>query len=121
VNSTLREMLEHKGGVFLDFETFALMKKALTETFASGASVIIATMAKPCGRKICKEIMQKTKSKEEALKQFCLLVNEQNWGTLSFLDVDFDKGTGRAIVRNSFETRSTSSNSEGNIFQIHNF
>jgi predicted hydrocarbon binding protein len=101
----LKDLLEQNGGFFLDFETFALMKKALEETFASGAGVIIAAMAKPCGRKICREIMRKAKSKEEALNQFCVLVNEQNWGDLSFFDVDFDKGSGKAIVKGSFEAR----------------
>jgi predicted hydrocarbon binding protein len=33
------------------------------------------------------------------------LVNEQNWGELSFFDVDFEKGSGKAIVKNSFEAR----------------
>jgi hypothetical protein len=52
MNSSLKEFLEREGGFFLDFETFTLMKKALVETFFSGACVIIATMAMPCGRKI---------------------------------------------------------------------
>jgi hypothetical protein len=101
----MKDLLEQNDGFFLDFETFALMKKALEETFASGAGVIIATMAKPCGRKICREITRKAKSKEEALNQFCVLVNKQNWGDLSFFDVDLDKGSGKAIVKDSFEAR----------------
>jgi predicted hydrocarbon binding protein len=101
----MKDLLERNDGFFLDFETFALMKKALEETFASGAGVIIATMAKPCGRKICREITKKAKSKEGALNQFCVLVNQQNWGDLSFFDVDLDKGSGKAIVKGSFEAR----------------
>jgi predicted hydrocarbon binding protein len=101
----MKDLLEQNGGFFLDFETFTLMKKALEETFASGAGVIIATMAKPCGRKICREITRNVKSKEEALNQLCVLMNERNWGDLSFFDVDFDKGSGKAIVKDSFEAR----------------
>lgn len=98
-------MKEQNEGFFLDFDTFALMKKALEETFASGASIIIATMAKPYGRRICKEIIRRAKSKEEAMNHLSQLVNHQNWGDLSFFDVDFDKGSGKAIVKDSFEAR----------------
>jgi predicted hydrocarbon binding protein len=101
----MKDLLEQNGGFFLDFETFALMKRALEETFASGAGVIIATLAKPCGRKICREIIQRTNSKEKALNQLCVLVNERNWGELSFFNIDFDKGSGKAILKDSFEAR----------------
>lgn len=83
------------------------MKKKLEETFGSGAKTIVAIMAEPCGRKICREIVREAKSKEEALNQFCVLVREQNWADLSFFDVDFDKGSGKVIGKNSFESRSS--------------
>jgi predicted hydrocarbon binding protein len=101
----LKEVLEENKGFFLDFETFAEMKRALEGTFSSGATVIIATMAKPCGRRICKQIVGKAKMREEALNEFSELVSRQNWGELSFFDVDFEKGSGKAMVRNSFEAR----------------
>lgn len=47
----MKEILEENSGFFLDFEMFHEMKRALYETFASGAVVIIASMAKACGRK----------------------------------------------------------------------
>jgi predicted hydrocarbon binding protein len=103
----LKDVLEEKKGFFLDFETFAEMKRALEKTFASGATVIMATMAKPCGRRICKQIKERTKTKKEALDQLSELVSEQNWGELSFFDVDFGKGSGKATVKNSFEARKT--------------
>jgi predicted hydrocarbon binding protein len=105
----LKEVLEQNRGFFLDFETFVLMKKALEETFASGAGVIIATMAKPCGRKACRKIKGKVKFREEALNQLCLLISEQNWGQLSFVDIDFDRGSGRAVLKDSFEARESMS------------
>jgi predicted hydrocarbon binding protein len=107
----LKEALDQNGGFFLDFEIFALMKNALIETFASGAGVIIATMAKPCGRKICREIARKAMSTKEILNQFCVLVNEHNWGELSFVNLDFDNGSGRVVVKNSFEARKSMSKS----------
>jgi DNA helicase TIP49 (TBP-interacting protein) len=61
----MEDFLEQNDGFFLDFETFGLMKKALEETFASGVGVIIATMAKPCGRRICRENIRNAKSKGE--------------------------------------------------------
>lgn len=101
----LKEILEENEGFFLDFETFAEMKKALERTFSSGAMVIIATIAKPCGQRICKQIVAKAKTKEEALNEFSELMNKQNWGELSFFDVDLERGSGKAMVKNSFEAR----------------
>jgi len=101
----LKEILEQNAGLFLDFETFAMMKKALTETFSSGALVIIATMAKPCGQKICKQITRNAKTNEEALNQLTELLNNQNWGELSLSNVNFKRGSGKAIVENCFEAR----------------
>jgi predicted hydrocarbon binding protein len=101
----LKEVLEENAGFFLDFEMFAEMKKALEETFSSGAMVIIAIMAKPCGQRICRQIMGKVKTKEEALSKFSRLVNEQNWGELSFHNFDFPRGSSKAVVKSSFEAR----------------
>jgi predicted hydrocarbon binding protein len=39
------------------------------------------------------------------MKYLSKLVKNQNWGELSFVDVNFDKGLGKAIVKNSFEAR----------------
>jgi len=105
----LKEVLEEKKGFFLDFEMFAEMKKALEGTFSSGALVIIATMAKPCGQRMCKELMQNAETKEEALNKLSEIVSEQNWGELSFLNVDFRRGLGKAVVKNSFEARKSHS------------
>jgi len=63
----MKEILEEKGGFFLDFEMFHEMKKALYATFASGAIVITASMAKACGRKFCKKIRENAKGLQEAL------------------------------------------------------
>jgi predicted hydrocarbon binding protein len=101
----MREALEQNGGFFLPFDSFAKMAEALEATFGSGAKVIIGTMAKPCGQLLCKEIMEKSASKEEALNKLCELVNTYNWGELSFINFDLNKGSGRAMVKNSFETR----------------
>lgn len=81
------------------------MEKALEVLFGSGAAVIIATMAKPCGQRLCEKIMEKADTKEKALEQFCELMIKQNWGEPSFFNVDFKNGSGRVTVRNSFETR----------------
>jgi predicted hydrocarbon binding protein len=101
----MREVLEQNGGFFLPFDSFAKMAEALEATFGSGARVIIGTMARPYGQWLCREIMGETMSKEEALNKLCELVKSYNWGELSFLNVDFNKGSGKALVKNSFETR----------------
>ncbi|MFQ6064969.1 MAG: V4R domain-containing protein [Candidatus Bathyarchaeia archaeon] len=109
----MKEALEEKKGFFLDFETFAQMKMVLEKTFASGAAVILATMAKPCGQGICRQIKGRTKTEEEALDQLSELMEERNWGELSFFDVDFERGSGKAVVKNSFEARKSLSKSLG--------
>lgn len=101
----MKEFHEGNDGFFLKFETFAEMKRALEKIFATGSVVIIATMAKPCGQRTCKEIMGKAKTRKEALNQLVELLNKQNWGELSLFDVDFKRGSGRVIVKNSFEAR----------------
>lgn len=105
----LKEVLEEHGGIFLRFVTFAEIEEALENMFSSGAIVVIASMAKPCGQRSCKRIMEKVETKEEALKQLSKLKSEENWGEPSFFDVDFKNGSGRVIVRNSFETRARKS------------
>lgn len=109
----LREMLEEHGGFFFRFVTFAEIEEALETMFSTGASVIVAAMAKPCGKRSCKRIMEKAETREEALTQLSELKNEENWGELSFLDVDFENGSGKAVVRNSFEARERRSTSPG--------
>jgi hypothetical protein len=101
----MKEVLEENEGFFMDFELFNEMKRALYQTFASGAIVIIASMARACGRKICAKIKPASKSIEEALSNFSDLMDKRNWGELSFLEVDFNNGTGRILIKNSFETR----------------
>lgn len=108
-NRGLKEVLEENDGFFLDFEMFSEMKRALEGTFSSGATVIIATMAKPCGQRICKQLIGKVQTREEALNEFSELVSKHNWGELSFVDVDFERGSGKAVVRNSFEVRKSMS------------
>lgn len=102
---SLRGMLEEHGGFFLRFVMFAEIEEALETMFSTGAAVIIAAMAKPCGQRSCKRIKGKAGTREDVLKQLSKLKGEENWGELSFFDVDFGRGSGRAIVKNSFETR----------------
>ena len=51
----MRSILEQNGGFFIEFEMLAEMENALQQLFASGAVVIIATMAKSCGKKLCQK------------------------------------------------------------------
>ena len=104
--SDLRRLLEEKKGFFISFDMFTEMKKALNETFASGAIVILAIMAKRCGERTFKEIVEKAKVKEEALNKLCKIFAERNWGELSFINVNLKEGRGKGIVKNSFEARS---------------
>jgi predicted hydrocarbon binding protein len=87
------------------FETFSEMESALELIFSpSAASVILFIAALKCGTSSCRKIKRKAKTKEEALNHLSKLKSEQNWGKLSFHDVDFEKGSGKIIVLDSFET-----------------
>ena len=101
----MKDVLENNDGFFVYFQMLVEMKKALQEVFASGAFVIIATMAKPCGRWLCKNFIGKSASLEEVLEKFSGLMSDMNWGEFSFSQLDFKNGAGMVAVRNCFESR----------------
>jgi len=117
----MKEILEENGGFFLDFEMFHEMKRALYETFASGAVVIIASMAKACGRKLCTKIRGDAEGLEESLSRLSESMSERNWGEFSFSDVDFKNGTGKITVKNSFETREQKATGKLGCYFLANF
>jgi predicted hydrocarbon binding protein len=100
----MRSILEQNGGFFVEFEMLAEMENALQQLFASGAIVIIATMAKSCGKKLCQKI-GKSISVEEALEKLCETLGGWNWGELNFSNVDMELGMGKFSVKNSLEGR----------------
>jgi len=102
--SASEEALANKG-IFLGFETFSDFKSALEEIFSSpAASVILYEAAKKCGMHFCEKMMEKTGKKEEVLRLLSKLKNEENWGKISFRDVDYKRGSGRVLIFDSFET-----------------
>jgi len=104
--STLKSLLEEEKGIFIDFDMFNEMKEALRETFASGSLTIIAIMARRCGESVFNKIIkEKPMKKKKALDYLCEIINQKNWGQLSFVKIDLKKGHGKAIVKNSFEAR----------------
>ena len=81
------------------------MEQALDLIFSSSAaSVILFTAAVRCGAQCFKRTIKRVKKRQDALHYLSELKREENWGELSFSDVDFAKGTGKVIVTNSFET-----------------
>lgn len=87
------------------FETFSEMESALELIFSpSAASVILFMTALKCGTKSYRKIITKANTNEKVLNHLSKLKSEQNWGKLSFHDIDFEKGSGKIIVVNSFET-----------------
>lgn len=80
------------------------MEQALELIFSSSAaSVILFTAAIRCGAQCSKRTMKKVQKKQDALRYLSALKREENWGELSFSDVDFAKGTGKVVVTDSFE------------------
>ena len=100
----MKGILEQNGGFFIEFEMLAEMENALQQLFASGAIVIIATMARSCGKRLCQKL-RKSLSVEEALEKLCETLGGWNWGELTFSDVDTELGMGKFSVKNSLETR----------------
>jgi len=101
----MRSVLEQNGGFFVEFEMLAEMENALQQLFASGAIVIIATMAKSCGKKLCQKLRKKDLSVEEAIEKLCETLGGWNWGELNFSNIDMERGLGEFSVKNSLEVR----------------
>jgi predicted hydrocarbon binding protein len=100
----MRSVLEQNDGFFIEFEMLAEMEVALQQLFASGAVVIIATMARSCGKKLCQKT-GKSLNVEEALEKLCETLGGWNWGELNFSNVDTELGMGKFSVKNSLEAR----------------
>jgi len=87
------------------------MENALELIFSpSAASVILYTTAIKCGVHLYQKTKKEFNKKEEALNYLSSLKKEENWGKMSFQEVDFKNGSGRVIIDDSFEamTRKTS-------------
>jgi predicted hydrocarbon binding protein len=87
------------------FKTFSEMESALELIFSpSAASVILYMSAIKCGTHLCRRIKKETRTKEEALSRLSELKNEEKRGKPSFQDVNFENGSGRLVIIDSFET-----------------
>jgi len=87
------------------FVTFNDMVSALELIFSpSAASVILFTAAVKCGAQSFKRMKKMFGTKEEALSYLSELKSEENWGKLSFREVDFVNGSGKITIVDSFET-----------------
>lgn len=106
-----------RGGILLRFTTFGEIKLALEEIFSpSAAAVILYESARKCGMRLCEEIMEKTRTKEEVLRCLSKLKNEENWGKISFQNIDFEKASGRVLIVDSFEAVAHKSKQPGCYF-----
>ena len=87
------------------FMTFSDLVSALELIFSpSAASVILFTAAVKCGAQAYKRMKEEFGTKEEALRRLSELKRKENWGKLTFRDVDFVNGSGKVIVVDAFET-----------------
>lgn len=86
------------------FDTFSIFKSALEEIFSpSAASVILQSSANKCGRHVYKRITLNVKDDKDVLDYLSHLKESMNWGKISFQDIDFENGTGKITVIDSFE------------------
>jgi len=100
----LRGRLSPRDSFIFRFKTFSNFESALEEIFSpSAASVILYMAARKCGALECKELLREVGAREEAMKALSRRKREENWGEISFQDVNFSDGEGRVVVLNSFE------------------
>jgi len=94
-----------KASFSFPFDTFRRFESSLEEIFSpSAASVILYTSASKCGKDTCRKVLKRAKTKREGLLYLSTMKRWENWGELSFETIDFENGTGKIIVVNSFET-----------------
>lgn len=117
----MKEILEQNNGLFLTFEMLAEMENALVKVFASGATVIIATLARPCGQILCKEIIAKISDLEEAFNSFSEWMRERNWAELSFSNINFKNGNGKIIIEKSLATKIKKKTNKTSCYFLTNF
>ena len=87
------------------FVTFNDIVSALELIFSpSAASVILFTAAVKCGVQSYNRMKKGYGTKEEALSYLSELKRKENWGKLTFRDVDLANGSGKIVVVDSFET-----------------
>jgi len=106
VSEELQGKLEKIGedGFFMTFESFYALRTALEDMFSPSATIVIlSSTGDKCGRQSCRDIRKKIKAKENVLAYLSHLKESMNWGKILFQDVDFQMGTGKITVRDSFE------------------
>ena len=96
-----------KNSFSFQFVTFNDLVSALELIFSpSAASVILFTAAVKCGTQSYNRMKKKFGTKEEALSCLSELKRKENWGKLTFRDVDFVNGSGKVMVADALETMS---------------
>jgi len=94
-----------KNSFSFQFVTFNDLVSALELIFSpSAASVILFTAAVKCGTQSYNRMKKKFGTKEEALRRLSELKRKENWGKLTFRDVDFVNGSGKVVVADALET-----------------
>lgn len=94
-----------KDSFSFQFVTFDDLVSALELIFSpSAASVILFTAAVRCGAQSYSRMKNEFGTKEDALRRLTELKRKENWGKLTFRDVDFANGSGRIIVADALET-----------------
>ncbi len=94
-----------KNSFSFQFVTFDDFVSALELIFSpSGASVILFTAAVRCGAQSYSRMKNEVGTKEQALRRLSELKRKENWGKLTFNEVDFANGSGRVVVADALET-----------------
>jgi len=119
VYSGLEEISEEslKDFFLMQFETFGQVENALELIFSpSAASVILHTAALKCGVHLYKKISKVAKTKQNILNHLSELKHKEKWGEISFMGVNFKRGSGKITIDNSFEAVARKNNPLGCYF-----
>jgi len=81
--------------------------------FSPTAQAVIKTsMGKFCGERSYHRIAREIRSEREALQFLSQWKSQENWGELTLHEINFERKTGKIMVKKSFETRTLSKNHE---------
>ena len=95
---------QKSAGLWLTFEVLGEFVSALEEILSpSAAAAMLRTAAMSCGSNSCRRITGKGEERNNVLNVLSKLKASENWGKLTFDEIDFGKGSGKVIILNSFE------------------
>ena len=106
---SMKNRLEQQNSFLFHFQTFNEIKDSLYGTFGVSAYTILYYSGIGTGHRAYERRAANAKTKEETLKLLAGDKINDNWGEITFQDIDFAKLSGRILLKNCFEARAAKS------------